>query len=157
MQELLPICTERLQLIKTSVDDIDLILKMDKQDNTQKYLGGIKDKSRDERIEFLSKKNNSLTVLFDDIRIGFVGLKIDKDKAEISYIFDSDYTGKGYCSEVVKVLVDIAFNKLNLNKLYAYTKSENIASIKVLTKNGFIKKDSNNKEFIYYEMERGSL
>lgn len=157
MQELLPIYTERLQLIKTSVDDIDLILKMDKQDNTQKYLGGIKDKSRDERIEFLSRKKNSLTVLYNNIRIGFVGLKIDKDKAEVSYIFDSDYTGKGYCSEVVKVLVDIAFNKLNLNKLYAYTKSENIASIKVLTKNGFIKKDSNNKEFIYYELERGRL
>ena len=157
MQELLPICTERLQLIKTSVDDIDLILKMDKQDNTQKYLGGIKDKSRDERIEFLSRKKNSLTVLHNNIRIGFVGLKIDKDKAEVSYIFDSDYTGKGYCSEVVKVLVDIAFNKLNLNKLYAYTKSENIASIKVLTKNGFIKKDNENEEFIYYELERGSL
>lgn len=157
MKELLPICTERLQLIKTSVDDIDLILKMDKQEGTQKYLGGIKDKSRDERLDFLSKKKNSLTVLLGNVRIGFVGLKIDEDKAEISYIFDSDYTGNGYCSEVVRVLVDIAFNKLNLNKLYAYTKKENIASIKVLTNNGFINKDSNNKEFIYYEKERGSL
>ena len=95
--------------------------------------------------------------IVNNIRIGFVGLKVTEDKAEISYIFDSDYTGNGYCSEVVKVLIDIAFNKLNLNKLYAYTKEENIASIKVLTKNGFVKKDSNNKDFIYYELERGSL
>ena len=156
MKELLPIHTERLKIVNTSVDDIDLILKMDKQDCTQKYLGGIKNKSREERLEFLSNKKNSLTVSLNNVRIGFVGLKINEDKAEISYIFDCDYTGEGYCSEVVKVLVDIAFSKLNLNKVYAYTKNENIASIKVLTKNGFIKKDMN-EEFIYYEIERGSL
>ena len=63
----------------------------------------------------------------------------------------------GYCSEVVKVLVDIAFNKLNLNKVYADTKVGNIASIKVLTKNGFVEKESNDSDFIYYEIERGSL
>ena len=102
MKELLPIYTERLKIVETSIDDIDLILKMDKQESTQKYLGGIKDRSREERIEFLKNKKNSLTVLLDDIRIGFVGLKIDNNIAEISYIFDSDYVGNGYCSEVVK-------------------------------------------------------
>lgn len=157
MKELLPLYTDRLMIVDTSIDDIDLILKMDKQESTQKYLGGIKNKSREERLEFLSNKKNSLTVLLDNVRIGFIGLKITDDKAEISYIFDSDYTGNGYCSEVIKLLIDISFNKLNLNKLYAYSKSENIASIKVLTKNGFIEKDSNNEEFIYYELERGSL
>ena len=156
MKEILPIYTERLKLIETSIDDIDLILKMDKQESTQKYLGGIKNKTREERIEFLSKKKDSITVMFNDIRIGFIGFKINADQAEISYIFDSDYTGEGYCSEVVKELVDIAFKKFNLNKVYAYTKEENIASIKVLTKNGFVKKDIND-EFIYYERERGSL
>ena len=157
MKELLPLYTDRLMIVDTSIDDIDLILKMDKQESTQKYLGGIKNKSREERLEFLSNKKNSLTVLLDNVRIGFIGLKITDDKAEISYIFDSDYTGNGYCSEVIKLLIDISFNKLNLNKLYAYSKNENIASIKVLTKNGFIEKDSNNEEFIYYELERGSL
>lgn len=157
MKELLPIFTERLMIVKTSRDDIDLILKMDKQEDTQKYLGGIKNKSREERLLFLDNKENSLTVMLNDIRIGFIGLKKNDDKAEISYIFDSDYTGKGYCSEAVKTLIEISFNKLNINKLYAYTKEDNISSIKVLTKNGFIKKDSNNKEFIYYELERGSL
>lgn len=156
MKDLLPLYTERLTIVETSVDDIDLILKMDKQDSTQKYLGGIKNKSREERLEFLSNKKNSLTVLLDNTRIGFIGLKITDDKAEISYIFDSDYTGNGYCSEVIKLLIDISFNKLNLNKVYAYTKDANIASIKILTKNGFIKKDSSD-EFIYYELERGSL
>ena len=72
MKELLPIYTERLKIIETSIDDIDLILKMDKQESTQKYLGGIKDKSREERIEFLKNKKNSLTVLLDDITIKYL-------------------------------------------------------------------------------------
>ena len=157
MKELLPIYTERLKMIETSADDINLILKMDKQEDTQRFLGGIKNKSREEILEFLSKKKNSFTILCNEERIGFVGLKVDGEKAEISYIFDSDYVGNGYCSEVVKELVNIAFDKLNLKKIYAYTKEENIASIKVLTKNGFINKDSDNKDFIYYELERGNL
>ena len=102
-------------MIETSIDDIDLILKMDKQNSTQKYL------YLPERLEFLGKKKNSLTVLLNDVRIGFVGLKINNKEAEISYIFDSDYTGEGYCSEIVKVLVDIAFNKLKLNEIYTYS------------------------------------
>jgi hypothetical protein len=75
----LPIHTDRLILIQTSRDDVDLILKMDKQESTQKFLGGIKNKSRDERIEFLDRKHNngnSLTVMLDNVSIGFVGLKV---------------------------------------------------------------------------------
>ena len=77
MKELLPLYTERLMVIETSKDDIDLILKMDKQEVTQRYLGGVKNKSREERLEFLSRKKNSLTVLYNNNRIGFVGLKIN--------------------------------------------------------------------------------
>ena len=57
----LPIETDRLIINKTTIEDIDLILKLDKQEVTQKFLGGIKNKTREERIEFLKKKD-SLTV-----------------------------------------------------------------------------------------------
>ena len=38
---LLPLQTERLTIRPTSTLDIDMILKMDKQEITQMYLGGI--------------------------------------------------------------------------------------------------------------------
>ena len=63
MKELLPIYTERLKIVKTSIEDIDLILKMDKQEDTQKFLGGVKNKSREERLEFLNKKENYLCLM----------------------------------------------------------------------------------------------
>ena len=46
---MLPFETERLIIKKTSIYDVELILKMDKQEITQKYLGGIKTKTKEER------------------------------------------------------------------------------------------------------------
>ena len=151
----LPIHTDRLILRQTSRDDVDLILKMDKQESTQKFLGGIKNKSRDERIEFLDRKHNngnSLTVMLDNVSIGFVGLKVTDNVGEVSYIFDSDYTCYGYASECVSKLIEIGFNELKLDKIIAESKVDNIASRKVLLKNGFIEKDKN-EEFIIYELK----
>lgn len=154
--DILPFYTKRLMVKQTSIDDVDLILKMDKQEDTQQYLGGIKNKSRAERIEFLDKKRkkcNSMTVFCDEVPIGFVELKIVDNKAEISYIFDSDYTGNGYCTEVLEHLIDTSFKKLGLIEIYAFCKEANIASQKVLLKNNFIINDYDNKEFIYYVLK----
>lgn len=154
--DVLPIFTERLVLKQTSRDDIDLILKMDKQEDTQKFLGGIKDKSREERLAFLDKKNskgNSLTVFLNNKPIGFVGLKVTDNSGEISYIFDSDYIGSGYATECVLKLIDIGFNELGLDYLYANTLEDNIASKKVLLKTGFIFMEFRD-EFMYFEQKR---
>ena len=75
----IPVKTERLVIRKTLLKDVDLLLKMDKQEVTQKYLGGIKNKTRKERLEFLRKDKNSsntlsLTIILDK-PIGFIRLK----------------------------------------------------------------------------------
>lgn len=166
--ELLPIETERLIIDKTTMNDINLILKMDKQEITQKFLGGIKNKTKDERIEFLKKKEekfkqgiaSSLTVNLkeDNSKIAFVGLKIDEEEnlAEISYIFDEDYTKKGYCKEAILKLLDITFNELKLDKVIADTVEDNLSSRNVLERLNFrvvsIKID-NNIKFINYELK----
>ena len=143
----LPLHTNRLLITKTTINDIDLLLKMDKQEETQMYLGGIKNKSKEERIEFLRKKeqknnkgiSSSLTVYLDKTPIGFVGLKIDEESnsGEISYIFDIDYTKKGYATEVVEKIIEIAFLKVGLTKIFADTVEKNISSSKLLLKLGF--------------------
>lgn len=147
---LLPLQTERLTIRPTSILDIDMILKMDKQEDTQKYLGGVKNKTREERIKFLEKKASkfedgqagSLTVcLSDGTPIGFTGLSIDEDNnnAEISYIFDYDYCNKGYCTEAGKKLLEVGFKELELNKIFADTIEGNDSSKRVLEKLGFQK------------------
>lgn len=146
---LLPIETERLIIKKTSTDDIGMILKMDKQEETQKLLCGIKKKTKDERITFLQRKadkfkNNiasSLTVcLKDGTPIGFTELSINEvdNNAKISYIFDYDYCGQGYCTESSKKLIEIGFKDLKLKRIYADTISGNDSSKRVLEKLGFL-------------------
>lgn len=160
----LPLYTERLKIVKTTTKDIDLILKMDKQEITQKYLGGLKNKSKEERLEFLRKKeqkndsgiSSSLTVYLDKTPIGFTGLKINEEEnsAEISYIFDADYTKKGYCTETVEKIIEVAFLKVGLSKIYADTVEKNISSEKLLLKQGFKRigtKEENGITFVEYE------
>ncbi len=140
LMNLLPIKTKRLIVRKTTIDDVDLLLKMDKQEVTQRFLGGIKNKSREERIEFLKRKDRSLTVsLLDGTKIGITGLSIDEstNTASIGYIFDYDYCNNGYCTEICKRLIDIAFNILDLDSIHADTVDGNISSIRVLEKLGF--------------------
>ena len=161
--DLLPLKTERLIIRKVSTDDVDLMLKMDKQENTQKYLGGVKNKTREERIAFLEKKASrfneghagQLTVcLSDGTPIGFTGLSIHENdsNAEISYLFDSDYTGKGYCTESTKELIRVAFEELKLHKTYGDTIEGNISSIKVFEKLGFTL-EGTRREAAYFKEE----
>ena len=69
--------------------------------------------------------------------ISFLNIDENNNSAEISYIFDVDYTKKGYCSETCKKLIEIAFNELDLHKVYADTIEGNNNSKKVLEKLGF--------------------
>jgi hypothetical protein len=53
-----------IKLRRTTIEDVDLLLKLDKQPSTQKYLGGIKNKTKDERILFLTKKELNLVFAY---------------------------------------------------------------------------------------------
>ena len=165
---LLPFETERLIIRKTIVEDVDMVLKMDHQEETQKYLGGIKNKTREERIIFLKKKlekydkglAGQLTVcLKDGTPIGLIGLSINDENntGGIGYIFDYDYCNKGYCTEASKKLLEIGFNELNLDSISADTVEGNMSSKRVLEKLGFKYKDSFIKDsttFLLYTINK---
>lgn len=71
-------------------------------------------------------------------RINLVTLENDKKTAELGYRIGENYSNLGYASEAVKIVLDKAFNIYGLNKIIAGTATDNFASKKVLTKNGFI-------------------
>ena len=158
---LLPFETERLIIRKISIDDVDMIIKMDKQEETQKYLGGIKNKTKEERISFVEKKLKKydndlvgqLTVcLKDKTPIGLIGLIINEEEniGEISYMFDYDYCNKGYCTEACKKLLDVCFNQINIKAINADTVDGNNSSKRVLEKLGFIYQKSFVKDSITF-------
>ncbi len=74
--------------------------------------------------------------------IGVVGLKnvsAKNKKAEVGYWIGQDFWKKGYGTEAVTMIVEYAFNKLNLHKLEALTFTFNEASVKILEKLGFVR------------------
>lgn len=59
-------------------------------------------------------------------------------RAEIGYMIGEDICwGAGIATEVVRLLMDYCFNRLNMNKLEAGVVEGNAGSVKVLERNGF--------------------
>ena len=57
---------------------------------------------------------------------------------EIRYLIGKkDYWNKGIGSKSINKALNVVFNKLKLEKVYAFTYSNNLGSQKVLKKNGF--------------------
>ncbi|TVX93220.1 GNAT family N-acetyltransferase [Paenibacillus agilis] len=57
----------------------------------------------------------------------------------IGYFLDQEHNGKGYTTEAVKLVVDFAFNQLDLHRIEAGVMLHNQGSMKVLLKSGFHK------------------
>ena len=61
---------------------------------------------------------------------------------EVGYIFDDSIWGQGYAIEAARACADLAFNRFDINKLYATIRPENEASAKVAVKLGMKKTGS---------------
>ena len=70
-------------------------------------------------------------------RINLGVLENDQKTAELGYRIGGNYTNLGYASEAVKLVLDKAFHTYGLNKIVAGTATDNLASKRVLLKNGF--------------------
>lgn len=81
--------------------------------------------------KFCKKENNAV--------IGYAGFKGLQSRGfvEIGYGVEEKYEGNGYATEGVKGLCDWAFSTNQVVSIEAETEPDNIASQKVLQKNGF--------------------
>ena len=71
--------------------------------------------------------------------IGITGMKdVYRYNAEIGYWLAERYWGKGWASEAVGEMVNMAFTHYSWVRLYAGVFSNNPGSMRVLEKNGFI-------------------
>ena len=74
------------------------------------------------------------------VMVGRINLSVlgnDQKIAELGYRIGENYTNLGYASEAVRLVLDKAFNNYGLNRIIAGTATDNLASKRVLLKNGF--------------------
>lgn len=70
--------------------------------------------------------------------IGFNHLSEYSKKTEIGFELSKSHWGKGYTSEAVRVILRYAFEELDLFRVGAVTFPDNVASIRLLEKQGFV-------------------
>ena len=70
-------------------------------------------------------------------RINLSVLESDRNTAELGYRIGENVTNLGYVSEAVKLVLEKAFTIYGLNRIIAGTATSNLASQRVLLKNGF--------------------
>ncbi len=79
-------------------------------------------------------------LLLDGTNIGYVqAVPFDDGNWEIGYHIAKEYAGNGYATEAVKAFLPVIMEKLNITEILGICVAENIASIKVLEKTGFVK------------------
>jgi len=86
------------------------------------------------------KHTYTFAIDIDGHIVGGVSLKDVKWKdrrADIGYWIRKDCWGKGYMTEAVNMVVDYAFNKLKLHRIFGQCFEDNPASAKVMLKCGF--------------------
>ena len=76
-------------------------------------------------------------IVYDGKLIGSISVEKKHDDAEIGYMLLNEYSNKGLATEAVKQVCTIAFKVLSFEQITANVFQPNIASIRVLLKNGF--------------------
>lgn len=79
---------------------------------------------------------------FNDELVGMIGLNKysrENNRIELSFELSKDYWGRGIISSAIEKVLDFAFNEMKINRVEALTSPKNLASCRVLSKNGFIK------------------
>lgn len=71
--------------------------------------------------------------------IGFWRIEHENFRAEIGYLLNEDFHGKGLMKEAIGKVVEFGFTKMNLHSIEGRVDPENLASLKLLEKCGFVK------------------
>lgn len=154
--------TERLLLREVTINDANEIFFLRSDEGLLTYLDKAPEKSVDETIAFIGriKKNQEdndgilwgITLKGTDIVIGTIcywRMQKEHFRAEIGYILHPAQQGKGIMDEAIKGVLKYGFETMKLHSIEANVNPANIASMRVLEKNGFIK-EAYFRENYYY-------
>jgi ribosomal-protein-alanine N-acetyltransferase len=155
--------TERLTLREVSKDDAEEIFFLRSDKNVLTYLDRDPAKSVDEAIQWIemineaTRKNEVVTWAMNLKNqpkligtITFWNIRKEHYRAEIGYALHPAHQGKGLMQEAMVTALDYGFNTIKLHSVEANVNPGNVASIKLLERNNFIR-EAYMKESWYYD------
>ncbi len=141
--------TERLLLYEFSAADAPGFYAMNADPEVLRYTGDGPFESVAEAEAFIARYDAyqrhgygrwTVRRRSDNEYLGFCGLKYDPepDEVDLGFRLRRRVWGQGYATEAARACVDFAFEKLGIQRLVGRARRENIASIRVLEKTGFV-------------------
>ena len=155
--------TERLLLRRVDNNDYKEVLALRSNPETMKYIPRPLLKNEEEAFAHIAMIENkiinkeginwAITIKDDPRLIGIIGhyrIQVENYRAEIGYMILPEFNGLGIVTEAVKEVVKYGFDIMKLHSIEAVIDPDNIASAKVLEKNGFVK-EAHFKENEFHE------
>ena len=81
--------------------------------------------------------------------IGYVNIKAENFRAEVGYVLHHEYTRKGISYEALQAVLKYGFDVMNLHSIEAIIRPENLASVKLIEKAGFVR-EGYFKDYIFH-------
>ncbi len=144
--------SERLLLRQIIASDIDQVFLLRSNAQTMKYIPRpviTKIEEAQEHLNMIQQKiesgegiNWAITLKGEGKLIGIIGqyrIKWEHFRSEVGYMILPEYNGKGITTEAVGLVVAYGFDKMNMHSQEGVIDPVNIASARVLEKNGFVK------------------
>ncbi len=155
--------TERLLLRKLICEDAEALFPLRKDPAVMKYIARPLSKEIEEvhkLIDIINQGYNNnegitwaITRVDNPTLIGTIGFwRIEKEnhRAEIGYLLDPAFQGKGIMYETMQAVLEFGFTILKLHSIEANIDKDNEASIKLVERCGFVK-EAHFKENFYFE------
>jgi RimJ/RimL family protein N-acetyltransferase len=140
--------TDRLFLRAFTLDDLDDLAEIVRNPEVMRYMPGGKPMPRERAAANLKNimdhwENHgfgwwAVDEKSDDRLIVWCGLGIVEEltATEVAYLFDQPYWGRGIATEAAHASLRYGFEELKLERVIALAHTENIASQRVMQKNG---------------------
>lgn len=154
--------TERLLLRKVNESDVNEIFFLRSDERVMKYIDRAPAETIDDAYAFINKitdleKNNDAVTWAIALKnnakligtICFWNIQAEHYRAEIGYTLHPDYWGTGIMQEAFFEVINYGFKIIRLHSIEANVNPKNIASIKLLEKNNFIREAYFKENYFY--------
>ncbi|MCL6461704.1 MAG: GNAT family N-acetyltransferase [Flavobacterium micromati] len=144
--------TERLLLRRVVNNDLKEVITLRSNPETMKYIPRPLVKTDQDGLDHIAMINDkieaneginwAITLKDNPQLIGIIGhyrMKPEHHRSEIGYMILPEFNGKGIVTEAIKAVIKYGFETMKLHSIEAVIDPENLASAKVLEKNGFVK------------------
>ena len=150
--------TKRLRIELLDKSDAGFMLELVNTPNWKKYIGDLRIKTRLGAKKYIldgpvkSYHSNGfglykLCLKENGVAIGVSGILLRKELSlpDLGYALLPEYEDLGYAHEAAQEVINLARSKFHIHKLLAVTRDDNVRSIKLLEKLGFVYQRNSSK------------